>query len=100
MLHDLLYHYLEEIEAEIKKLEDAYVFNALNNFDLQLLTLVSEPAQPIGNYARSAPTSHMTSHMICLFSFRRKRIARLAFHPERINKATRIKFIQFILSKQ
>jgi len=25
MLHDLLYHYLEEIEAEIKKLEDAYV---------------------------------------------------------------------------
>jgi hypothetical protein len=25
MLHDLLYYYLEEIEAEIKKLEDAYV---------------------------------------------------------------------------
>ena len=25
MLHDLLYHYFEEIEAEIKKLEDAYV---------------------------------------------------------------------------
>ncbi len=25
MLHDLLYHYFEEIEAEIKKLEDVYV---------------------------------------------------------------------------
>lgn len=25
MLHDLLYHYLERIEAEIKKLEDVYV---------------------------------------------------------------------------
>ena len=25
MLHDLLYHYFEEIEAEIKKLENVYV---------------------------------------------------------------------------